>query len=73
MCSHHHKRKIMDKFINIFHIYQEREVEHFFSLFDNNGPTLSKNQPSSAKLWSIGLKLWGRRFVDREYTLRQLL
>lgn len=59
----------MDKFIKIYHEYESKEVERLCYFIDT-GKILKLNSAPSGLLWVIGKKIWGKKFIDREYELR---
>lgn len=60
----------MLKFIEIFHIYEQRDVDNMFTYLTGASTPHPKN-PNTSKLWFIGVKLWGKEFIDKEFVLRR--
>ena len=59
----------MEKFIKIFHIYEDRDIDNLFAFFTGE-PLPYPYTPNIAKLWFIGVKLWGNKFITWEAKLK---
>jgi len=64
----------IDDEVREFHRIQNIETDLFFKGFDEikKGSGFLEQEwpdPSSEKLWFIGLKKYGQKFADREYEL----
>ena len=54
----------MGKYIKIYHVYEKREIENAFRELCRVKP-YPKN-PDLNKLWTIGVKVWGEKFLKKE-------
>ena len=61
----------MDKFILIFHDYENREFLRLCDAFAGKLLEERKKYPNPSRLWVLGKKLWGKAFIEREFCMRE--